>query len=69
MNFLEIVALSLYLMFAFCSWIVFACWLHDTKPEMKGSWLGSIVVAASLACVWPVSLAMLYFNERGKLDK
>lgn len=61
MSFLETVMLSIYLMIGFLSWLVFTCWLHDTKPELNKSWIGAMCIAAALASVWPMSLVMLYF--------
>lgn len=69
MSFLETVMLSIYLMIGFLSWLVFTCWLHDTKPELNKSWLGAMCIAAALAFVWPMSLVMLYFYEKGKPDR
>lgn len=69
MTFLETVMLGIYLIFGFCSWVVFTRWLHDTKPELNKSWFGAMFIAITLAFVWPVSLVMLYFYEKGKPDK
>ena len=69
MSFLETVMLSIYLMLGFFSWVVFTCWLHDTKRELNRSRFGAMFIAIALAFVWPTSLVMLYFYERGKLDK
>lgn len=69
MTFLETVMLSIYLMLGFFSLVVLTCWLHDTKCELNKSWFGAMFIASALAFVWPVSLVMLYFYERGKLDK
>lgn len=70
MTFLETVMLSIYfLVLGFFSWVVFTCWLHDTKRELNRSWFGAMCIAIALAFVWPVSLVMLYLYERGKLVK
>ena len=69
MSFLEIVMLSIYLMLGFFSWVVFTCWLHDTKHELNRSWFGAMFIAIALAFVWPMSLVMLYFYEREEPDK
>ena len=68
MTFLEIVMLIIYLALGFFFWVVFTCWLHDTNHELNRSWFGAMFVAIALAFVWPVSLVMLYFYERGKPD-
>lgn len=45
------------------AWMVFTCWLHDTKNEFGDSWTLSAVVGLALACVWPLSLTLLVFHE------
>ena len=69
MTFFETVMLSIYLMLGFFSWVVLTCWLHDKKRELNRSWFGAMFIAIALAFVWPMSLVMLYFYERGKPDK
>lgn len=69
MELLDIVFISIYSMFGFLAWLAFTCWLHDTKPELNKSWLGSMFIAIALAFVWPISLLMLYFYEKGKPDR
>ena len=64
MSFINIVLISIYAMFTFLSWLTLTCFLHDEKPEFNKSWTMSILVGASLAFVWPLSMLMLYFYEK-----
>lgn len=72
MSFLaEIVMATMYGVIAILSWLVFTCWLHDTKPEFKSSWIMPVVLGLFLGFVWPVSLIMLvvYENTSKPADK
>lgn len=72
MSFLaEIVMATMYGAIAILSWLVFTCWLHDTKPEFKSSWIMPVVLGLFLGFVWPVSLIMLvvYENTSKPADK
>ena len=62
---------TMYGAIAILSWLVFACWLHDTKPEFKSSWIMPVVLGLFLGFVWPVSLTMLvvYENTSKPADK
>ena len=72
MSFLaEVVTATMYGAIAILSWLVFTCWLHDTKPEFKSSWIMLVVLGLFLGFVWPVSLTMLvvYENTSKPTDK
>ena len=64
MSFLvEVVTATMYGAIAILSWLVFTCWLHDTKPEFKSSWIMPVVLGLFLGFVWPISLTMLVVHE------
>ena len=69
MTILNAFAVLVYAMFIVFSTIVFSCWLHDTKTEMKNSWISSIIFGFMLAIFWPISLTMLYLTEKNNEKK
>jgi hypothetical protein len=67
----EVAAATMYGIIAILSWLVFTCWLHDTKPDFKSSWIMPVVLGLFLGFFWPVSLTMLvvYENTSKPADK
>ena len=64
MNVFMIILWVSYFITAMCSWPIFVYWLHDTKKEIKNSWMAAILIGLPIAMFWPVSLIMLYFDEK-----
>ena len=60
---LQICGGILFIVIAALAWMVFTCWLHDTKRGFSESWTLSAAVGLALACVWPLSLTLLFFYE------
>lgn len=65
MTWLEIAGITLYSTIGVLSCILFMLWLHDVKPhKLSIGLVGTCVIAASLALVWPLSLFGLYAYEK-----
>ena len=62
MNVFEAIGLSAYIMMAVLMLPVFMFWLYGLKSCFH-SWLLTLFVGISLACVWPLSLVGVVMHE------